>query len=178
VQVFRQACCLYSSNTTPVQNITLVHASTLCRWERSGFDAAYGKLSDQLQNVTAEVDAVVSGINVAHTAERHATAETEVLKAQGDSEQVALLFWLLSGCLHQQKHACHKKHCKSHKMQQQGHILSITALLQARCKEHVQQGFCITALVSHQTMGANLPSIKCSCCVQLCFASQGTSPGS
>ena len=34
------------------------------------------------------MDAVVSSINVAHTAERHATTEAEVLKAQGDSEQV------------------------------------------------------------------------------------------
>jgi len=61
---------------------------THCRWERSGFDADYGKLSQQLQTVSAEVDAVVSGIDVAQTAERHAAAETEVLKAQGDSEQV------------------------------------------------------------------------------------------
>ncbi|KAA6426509.1 MAG: hypothetical protein FRX49_03619 [Trebouxia sp. A1-2] len=59
------------------------------RWERSVFDADYGKLSQQLQTVCAEVDAVVSGIDVAQTAERHAAAETEVLKAQGDSEQVA-----------------------------------------------------------------------------------------
>ena len=59
-----------------------------CRWERSGFDADYGKLSQQLQTVSAEVEAVVSGIDVAQTAERHAAAESEVLKAQGDSEQV------------------------------------------------------------------------------------------
>ncbi len=38
--------------------------------------------------MSAEVEAVVSGIDVAQTAERHAAAETEVLKAQGDSEQV------------------------------------------------------------------------------------------
>ncbi|DBB02415.1 TPA: Outer dynein arm protein 1 [Trebouxia sp. C0006] len=59
------------------------------RWERSGFAADYGKLSQQLQTVSAEVEAVVSGIDVAQTAERHAAAESEVLKAQGDSEQVA-----------------------------------------------------------------------------------------
>lgn len=63
-----------------------------CRWERSGFAADYGKLSQQLQTVSAEVDAVVSGIDVAQTAERHAAAETEVLKSQGDSEQVHHLF--------------------------------------------------------------------------------------
>ncbi len=38
--------------------------------------------------MSAEVEAVVSGIDVAQTAERHAAAESEVLKAQGDSEQV------------------------------------------------------------------------------------------
>ena len=59
-----------------------------CRWERSGFAADYGKLSQQLQTVSAEVEAVVSGVDVAQTAERHAAAESEVLKAQGDSEQV------------------------------------------------------------------------------------------
>jgi hypothetical protein len=38
--------------------------------------------------VSAEVSAVVSGIDVAQTGERHAAAESEVLKSQGDSEQV------------------------------------------------------------------------------------------
>ena len=66
------------------------------RWERSGFDISYGKLSDQLQTVCAEVDAVASGINMAQTAERHAAAESEVLKAQGDSEQVvSSVLWLI-----------------------------------------------------------------------------------
>ena len=58
------------------------------RWERTGFDASYGKLSDQLQTVSAEVGAVAGGINMAQIAERHAAAESEALRAQGDSEQV------------------------------------------------------------------------------------------
>lgn len=60
----------------------------MCRWERSGFDATHSKLSEQLQSISEEVDAVMASTEVAHTAERHAAAETEVLKAQGDAEQV------------------------------------------------------------------------------------------
>ena len=56
---------------------------------------AYGKLSEQLQSVSAEVDAVVGSGEVARAAERHATAEAEVLKAQADAEQVAALFFHL-----------------------------------------------------------------------------------
>lgn len=48
----------------------------------------HGKLSEQLQSISAEVDAVVGSNEVAHAAERHATAEAEVVKAQGDAEQV------------------------------------------------------------------------------------------
>ena len=48
----------------------------------------HGKLSEQLQSISAEVDAVVGSSEVAHAAERHATAEAEVVKAQGDAEQV------------------------------------------------------------------------------------------
>ena len=61
----------------------------LCRWERSGFDATHSKLTEQLHTISAEVDAVVATIEVAQTAERHAAAETQVLKAQGDAEQVS-----------------------------------------------------------------------------------------
>lgn len=76
------------------------------RWERSGFDASYGKLSEQLQTVSAEVNAVASGINMAQIAERHAAAESEVLKAQGDSEQVVCLVLCLTPCtLHVTRHA-------------------------------------------------------------------------
>ena len=58
------------------------------RRERSVYDSSYDKLSEQLETAAAEVSAVVGSIEVAQTAERHALAETEVLKAQGDSEQV------------------------------------------------------------------------------------------
>ena len=82
-----------------------------CRWERSGFDADYGKLSQQLQTVSAEVDAVVSGIDVAQTAERHAAAETEVLKSQGDSEQVQHLHHACLTLAHQQPLFCWQSGC-------------------------------------------------------------------
>lgn len=73
---------------TLIHLLNRLHGGDACRWERSGFDAAYAKLQDQLHNVCAEVDAVVGGITVAQTTERHTAAETEVLKAQGDAEQV------------------------------------------------------------------------------------------
>ena len=60
-----------------------------CRWERSGFDAQYGRLSDQLHRLTAEVETAVTSLDIARTVERHATAETEVLKAQNDAEQAS-----------------------------------------------------------------------------------------
>lgn len=76
------------------------------RWERTGFDTSYGKLSDQLQTVSAEVDAVANGINMAQIAERHAAAESEVLKAQGDSEQVGYsILCLTPSTVHVMRHA-------------------------------------------------------------------------
>ena len=57
------------------------------RWERSGFDARYGRLTDQLHKLTAEVETAVTSLDIARTVERHATAEAEVLKAQNDAEQ-------------------------------------------------------------------------------------------
>lgn len=57
------------------------------RWERSGFDVQYGKLSDQLRKLTAELDTAVTSLDVARTVERHAVAEMEVLRAQDDTEQ-------------------------------------------------------------------------------------------
>ena len=87
---------------------TLILMTMECanRWERTGFDTSYGKLSDQLQTVSAEVDAVASGINMAQIAERHAAAESEALRAQGDSEQVVCRVLRLTPCaLHVTQHA-------------------------------------------------------------------------
>lgn len=77
-----------------------------CRWERSGFDMAHGKLSEQLQIISAEANAVAASTEVAHAAERHATAEAELLRAQGDAEQVSqcthsnlMLLWCTHDCI-------------------------------------------------------------------------------
>ncbi|KAL3130935.1 Outer dynein arm protein 1 [Trebouxia sp. C0009 RCD-2024] len=71
------------------RNKTLQSEIQELRWERSGFDMAHGKLSEQLQIISAEANAVAASTEVAHAAERHATAEAELLRAQGDAEQVA-----------------------------------------------------------------------------------------
>lgn len=64
----------------------------------------YGRLSDQLRRLTAEVETAVASLDIARTVERHATAETEVLKAQNDAEQVCGDKCCCYSCLQSPRH--------------------------------------------------------------------------